>query len=86
MTLLNLELWTVRAIDRVTDIAIELALCVMLLIGLYSLWDSNQVYQAADAANYVAYRPSADETKSFEQLRQLNPEVFAWLTYYLLML
>ena len=71
---------TVRAIDRATDFVIGLALCVMLLIGLYSLWDSNQVYHAADAGNYVAYRPSADETKSFEQLRQINPEVFAWLT------
>jgi len=70
----------VRAIDRATDIALEIILCVALLIGLYSLWDSKQVYQAADAANYVAYRPDGDEGLGFAELRRLNPEVFAWLT------
>jgi sortase B len=70
----------VRAIDRAPDIALEIILCVALLFGLYSLWDSKQVYQAADAANYVAYRPDADEGLGFAELRRLNPEVFAWLT------
>lgn len=80
MTLERFGIQAVRAIDRVTDIAIEIVLCVMLLFGAYSLWDSNQVYQQADAARYAAYRPSAEDTVSFDELRAMNPEVFAWLT------
>lgn len=80
MTLERFGIQAVRAIDRVTDIAIEIVLCVMLLFGAYSLWDSNQVYQQADAARYAAYRPSAENTVNFDELRAMNPEVFAWLT------
>lgn len=54
--------------------------CLMMLLGAYSLRDSNQVYQAADAANYIAYRPDAEDSVRFEELQRINPEVFAWLT------
>lgn len=70
----------IRVIDLVTDVAIEIALVALLVIGAYCLWDSQQVYQAADASNYTAYRPEPDDTKSFEELRKINPEVFGWLT------
>ena len=70
----------VRFIDRTTDIILEIILIAALLVGVYSLWDSKQVYETADASNYSAYRPSADDALSFEELRQINPEVFAWLT------
>ena len=73
-------LQAVRWIDRVTDLMIQFALVVVLIFGLYSLWDSQQVYQAADAANYTAFRPTAEDPVSFEELRKMNPEVFAWLT------
>ena len=71
---------TIRIIDRITDIILEIILIAALLIGGYSLWDSKQVYEAADASNYSAYRPEADDSLSFEELRKINPEVFAWLT------
>ena len=80
MTLERFGLTTVRVIDRATDIAFEIILCVMLLFGGYSLWDSRQVYQAAEAANYTAFRPSADNTVSFAELQKMNSDVFAWLT------
>ena len=70
----------VRAIDRATDITLGIILCIMLLFGGYSLWDSKQVYETADAGNYVAYRPDDGENDGFSELRRLNPEVFAWLT------
>jgi len=80
MTLETIAIRAVRTIDKVTDLIIGIALCLVLLIGVYSLWDSEQVYDAADAANYVAYRPSSDDPLSFEELRAINPEVFAWIT------
>lgn len=70
----------VRWIDRVTDLMIQIVLVVVLVFGVYSLWDSQQVYQAADAANYTAFRPTEEDSLSFEELRAKNPEVFAWLT------
>ena len=79
MTSENIALRVVRAIDRITDLLIGIVLCIVLLIGVYSLWDSQQIYSAADSANYVAYRPSEDPL-SFQDLRRMNPEVFAWLT------
>jgi len=80
MTLEAFGCKTVRFMDRATDLALELILCVVLLFGVYSLWDSKQVYDTADAANYVAFRPDIDEGIGFAELRRLNPEVFAWLT------
>ena len=80
MTLEKLARITVRVIDRASDLMLELFLLVLLIFGGYSLWDSHQVYQAADAANYTVYRPSEDDTKSFDELRAINPEVIGWLT------
>lgn len=70
----------IRIIDRISDILLEIALIVALLIGGYSLWDSKQVYDAADASNYATFHPTENDTASFDELRRLNPEVFAWLT------
>jgi sortase B len=47
------------------------------------LWDSNQVYKAADKSNYAIYKPTAvDGGKSFKELQATNAEVFAWLHVY----
>lgn len=43
------------------------------------LWDSNQVYQAADAKNYEAYIPTEKHTKSFEELQKINPDIIGWI-------
>lgn len=79
-TLEKIELRAVGVIDWATDIVLEFILIIALTFGLYSLWDSQQVYDAADSANYTAYRPEANDTLSFEELRKINPEVIGWLT------
>lgn len=58
--------------------ALALMVCVMLLAG-YSLWDANQVYRAAEATVYQAYIPTEEDTRSFDELRAINPEVIGWL-------
>ena len=58
--------------------ALLLILMVMFL-SCYMLWDSNQVYQAADARNYEAYIPTEKNTKSFEELRKINPDILGWI-------
>jgi len=58
--------------------ALTLILSILFLAG-YSLWDANQVYHAADTTSYIAYVPTPEDTRSFDDLRALNPEVMGWL-------
>ena len=62
----------------VNFIALLLILMIMFL-SCYMLWDSNQVYQAADAKNYEAYIPTEKHTKSFEELQKINPDIIGWI-------
>ncbi len=80
MTLEKAGLTIVRVIDRATDGAAAILLFLILAFGCYSLWDSKQVYQAAEAWNYTAYKPAPDDSQSFGELQEINPDVFAWLT------
>ena len=50
-----------------------------MFLSCYMLWDSNQVYQAADAKNYEAYIPTEKHTKSFEELQKINPDIIGWI-------
>ena len=71
-----------RGTDKVTDIAIKIALLLILIAGAYALWDARQVYDTAEAANYTAFKPEPGEVESpgFKELKEINPDVFAWLT------
>ena len=62
----------------VNFIALLLILMVMFL-SCYMLWDSNQVYQAADTKNYEAYIPTEKHTKSFKELQKINPDIIGWI-------
>lgn len=61
-------------------------LCIFVLLLLYGSFvfvQSNQVYAAASAQTYAMYRPvGEDGGLSFGALREINPDVFAWLTIY----
>ncbi len=72
----------VRMLDGTVDLAVLIILLLLLTFGFYCLWDSEQVYAAAAAANYEVYKPDTDDSLSFDQLRSINPDVFAWLTVY----
>lgn len=73
----------IRTANGMVDFFVLLLILLLTAFSGYALWDSTQLYNAADAAHYEVYKPSAqDEGKSFGELRALNPEVFAWLTVY----
>lgn len=65
--------------DHLVNLMIALFFVPVLLYGGYALWDSEQVYQQADQSVYNTYKPAADAAQSFDQLQQINPEVFGWL-------
>lgn len=73
----------VKALDAIVNFAILAIFLLLLVYGSYALWQSNQIYRAADAKEFAMYRPTAeDEGLSFAALQQINPDVFAWLTVY----
>ena len=72
----------VRTLSRTVDNAVLLTLLVCLMFAAYALWDTHQMLAAADANNYQTYKPSNEETKSFEEFRAMNNDVIGWLTIY----
>lgn len=72
----------VRGMSSVVDHIVMVIFLLLLIIGAYSIWDSNQVIQDASAARFQTYKPTAEDSVSFEELKQINSDVFAWLTVY----
>lgn len=73
----------VHAANGAVNLAVLVTVLLLIAFSGYALWDSSQLYQAANSAQYGVYKPEADnETASFGQLQAVNPEVFAWLTVY----
>ena len=72
----------VRTLSRTVDNAVLLTLLVCLMFAAYALWDTHQMLAAADANNYQTYKPTNEETKSFEDFRAMNNDVIGWLTIY----
>lgn len=62
------------------------ALLVLLAVSwsVYALWDNSRVYAAADdvQTGLLAYKPAPEEDNSlsFGQLQDINPDVCGWLT------
>lgn len=65
----------VKIVDYMVNFIALLLILMIMFLSCYMLWDSNQVYQAADAKNYEAYIPTEKHTKSFEELQKINPDI-----------
>ena len=72
----------VRTLSRTVDNAVLLALLVTLVVACFAFWDTHQVYVAAEASHYDTYKPSGENTKSFEDFRAINSDVIGWITVY----
>ena len=72
----------VRTLSRTVDNAVLLTLLVCLVFSHLRFWDTHQMLAAADANNYQTYKPTSEETKSFDDFRAMNNDVIGWLTIY----
>jgi len=72
----------VRVTDRIFDVVILTLILLLIAFALFALWDTEQVRFAADPTRYQIYRPTYEDSVSFDELRAINPDVFAWLTVY----
>jgi len=83
VTAQNMAKKAVRTANNLVNFAVLAAILLLLAFGCYALWDSNQVYNTANAAQYEIYKPTVEnEGKTFQELQAINPEVFSWLTVY----
>jgi len=79
----KIGVYAVRLVNGTVNLAVLAAIVLMAIFAGYGLWDSGQLYRVADSSQYTVYKPTeVNEGKSFEELRTINPEVFAWLTVY----
>lgn len=72
----------IRAVDSTVNLAVLVTFLFLLAYGCYGMWDSHQIYQEASAEKYEIYKPSVDNSLSFEEFCDINPEVFGWLNVY----
>lgn len=72
----------IRVINRLFNIVLTAVVICALLLSAYAVWDSNLIYSDAAPVQYEVYRPTEEDSLSFEELQKINPEVFGWLTIY----
>ena len=72
----------VSMIDSTVNIAVLLFFILCVLFSGYSIWDKNHIYTKASPSVYETYKPEKDDTKSFEELVKINPDVYGWITLY----
>lgn len=72
---------TIYAVDWLVDFILLILVLLLALLGVYAMWDANQIYAPAMADQYEIYKPAAD-TEGFEELRAINPDVIGWITMY----
>jgi len=70
-------------VNGLVNLTVLLFIILLVAFAGYALWDSNQLYHAADRSKYAPYKPTVEDGgKSFMELQAINPEVIAWLTVY----
>ncbi|MDR0491542.1 MAG: class B sortase [Oscillospiraceae bacterium] len=73
----------IKGANSTINIILLTVILVLLAFAGYALWDSKQIYLAADKSNYAIYKPTVEnEGKSFRELQEINSEIFAWLSVY----
>jgi len=79
----NIHKYVIRTADSLLNTILMLFLCVVGLYSVYSLWDNQQIIQAAEnvQADLLQYKPDIENLgPTFEELLALNPDVCAWVT------
>ena len=73
----------IKAADSIVNYMVLMVVLALVAFAGYALWDSKQLYHAADKSQYAIYKPTVEnEGKSFRELQAINPEVIAWLSVF----
>lgn len=79
---LSFSVRLVRCFSNLIDRIAVILLLLLCAYGIYGMWDTNQLLSSAQSSNLQQYKPEADDTLSFQELKKINDEVIAWLTVY----
>jgi len=73
----------IRVTNQIVNTAVLVVILLLLTVGCYAIWDTNQVYSRAEATRYADYEPSsAAGVLSFQELQAINPEVISWVVVF----
>ena len=61
------------------DVCLAFVLIVV-LFAIYTEWDNVHLIEDASAKQYETYKPTSDDTLSFEELQDRNSDVIGWIT------
>ena len=70
----------IRGADRALSIAFTAVLLLLLFFALYVNFNNRRILKEAGGEEYQSYKPTSDDTLSFDELVAINPDVTAWLT------
>lgn len=74
----------IAILDRMVSVCFGTIILFLLLYGGYSLWDTAMLYKGAFVSDeLLEYKPFTGQEQdeiSFEKIKELNEDVFAWIT------
>lgn len=78
----NLTKFILKFADKIVGVIIIALFFILFVIGAFTVWDACILDTKASTKTWEAYKPTAKETVSFEDLVSQNSDVKAWLTLY----
>ena len=71
---------SIRIIDLAVKNLLLIGVTLISVFALFILYENYQIVRHADSARYAQYKPTAEDRYSFEELREINPDVIGWIT------
>ena len=69
----------IRAAGEIITTAALAAAVLILALALYTELESYRIIAEADSVRYSTYKPTADDTVTFDELLELNGDVVGWI-------
>lgn len=70
----------IKGINSVISYIEVIVLLSLLIFGIYAIWDNTQIDNENTASEYEMYKPTAKDTRTYDDFRKVNPDVCGWLT------
>ena len=73
---------TVKVLSVLVDLVVLLLFLLVMVYGIYTVWDETRVFETGSSKTFETYKPTTEDTLSFEELQGMNSDVFGWLQVY----
>lgn len=72
----------IKTMSGITNYVILALLLFCLMLGSYALLDTAMVNEETNTTEFAAYRPSEDDSLTFEDFKKINEDTIGWLDVY----